>query len=248
MMSRIWRKAISTAQAGPAREEEEHDDDDANPEDPEDTEQEPVQPDADDPDWMMAAMTEMSTEESFQINAYEPLLRSIRVSTPCIGSGSTFHGFDSDVAGPSGAGDIMEQFTDIHPPPQPTARTRVLPSGTPSVPPSQPAPPSVVVPRDNEAVHASMQQDLNNIPAWADVWRECYLPLKCQAMTISNKRESNHRPLTFSGITIAESPIVNILGVTIDQTLKWTSHINTVAIRTGAKGKMIDEKKNSESN
>uniref|UniRef100_UPI00398EF6E0 uncharacterized protein n=1 Tax=Pristiophorus japonicus TaxID=55135 RepID=UPI00398EF6E0 len=48
MMSHTWRKAISTAQAGPTREEEEHADDDddaANPEDPEDTEQEPVQPD-----------------------------------------------------------------------------------------------------------------------------------------------------------------------------------------------------------
>uniref|UniRef100_UPI00398E8596 nuclear apoptosis-inducing factor 1-like n=1 Tax=Pristiophorus japonicus TaxID=55135 RepID=UPI00398E8596 len=41
MMSRTWRKAICTAQAGTTRKEEEHDDDDddANPKDPEDTEQ-----------------------------------------------------------------------------------------------------------------------------------------------------------------------------------------------------------------
>ncbi len=52
-------------------------------------------------------------------------------------------------------------------------------------------------------------------------------------MTISNKRDSNHLPLTFNGIIIAESPTINILGVTIDRKLNWTSHINTVATRAG---------------
>ena len=52
-------------------------------------------------------------------------------------------------------------------------------------------------------------------------------------MTITNKRYSNHRPLSFNGVTITESPTVNILGVTIDQKLNWTHHINTVATRAG---------------
>ena len=46
-------------------------------------------------------------------------------------------------------------------------------------------------------------------------------------------RRCNHRPLTFNGIAITESPTVNILGITIDQKLNWTHHINTMATRAG---------------
>ena len=70
---------------------------------------------------------------------------------------------------------------------------------------------------DTEAVHVQMQQDLDNIQAWADKWQVTFVPHKCQAMTITNKRHSNHRPLTFNGVTVTESSTVNILGVTIDQ-------------------------------
>ena len=76
-----------------------------------------------------------------------------------------------------------------------------------------------------------MQQDLDNIQARADKRQITFTPHKCQAMTITNKRHSNHCPLTFNGVTITESPTVNILGVTIDQKLNWTHHINTVATR-----------------
>ena len=86
---------------------------------------------------------------------------------------------------------------------------------------------------DTEAVHVQMQQDLDNIQAWADKWQVTFTPHKCQTMTITNKRHSNHHPLTFNSITITESPTVNILGVTIDQKLNWTHHINTVATRAG---------------
>ncbi|XP_078398015.1 uncharacterized protein LOC144680658 [Cetorhinus maximus] len=81
---------------------------------------------------------------------------------------------------------------------------------------------------DTEAVHADMQQDLDNTQAWADKWQITLTPHNFQAMTISKKKASNHLPLTFNAITIAEYLTINI---TIDWKLNLTSHINTVATR-----------------
>eukprot|EP00061_Rhincodon_typus_P012210 g37801.t1 len=90
-------------------------------------------------------------------------------------------------------------------------------------------------PSDIEAVHVHMQQDLDKIQSWADKWQVTFMPHICQVMTITNKRPSNQRPLTFIGVTITESPTIDILGVTIDQKLHWTHHINTVATRADQK-------------
>eukprot|EP00061_Rhincodon_typus_P001417 g14742.t1 len=54
-------------------------------------------------------------------------------------------------------------------------------------------------------------------------------------MTITDKRQSSLCPLTFNGVTITESPTINILAFSIDQKLNWTHHINTVATRAGQK-------------
>eukprot|EP00061_Rhincodon_typus_P004748 g23341.t1 len=86
---------------------------------------------------------------------------------------------------------------------------------------------------DTETVHVHMQQDLDNIQAWADKWKVAFTPHKYQALTITNKRQSNHCPLTFNGVTITETPTINILGVTIDQKLNWNHHINRVATGAG---------------
>jgi len=59
---------------------------------------------------------------------------------------------------------------------------------------------------DTESVHVQMQQDLDNIQAWADKWQIIFTPHKYQTMTISSKRGSHHRFLTLNGVTIAESP------------------------------------------
>eukprot|EP00061_Rhincodon_typus_P003254 g19634.t1 len=58
---------------------------------------------------------------------------------------------------------------------------------------------------DTEAVYVQMQQNLDNIQAWADKWQATFTPHKCQAVTITIKRQSNHHPLTFNGVPITES-------------------------------------------
>eukprot|EP00061_Rhincodon_typus_P003773 g20933.t1 len=64
---------------------------------------------------------------------------------------------------------------------------------------------------DTEAVHVQMQQDLDTIQAWTDKWQVIFAPHKCQVVTITNKRQSNHCSLAFNGVTITESLTVNIL-------------------------------------
>eukprot|EP00061_Rhincodon_typus_P005809 g25771.t1 len=58
---------------------------------------------------------------------------------------------------------------------------------------------------NTEAVHVHMQQDLDNIQAWADKWQVIFVLYKCQAMTIK----------TFNGIAITEFPTINILGLSL---------------------------------
>ena len=80
---------------------------------------------------------------------------------------------------------------------------------------------------DTEAVLVQMQQDLDNTQAWADKWQIPFVPNKYKNITISSKSESNYCPLTVSGINSAESHMINILVVAIDQKPNWISHINT---------------------
>eukprot|EP00061_Rhincodon_typus_P002508 g17742.t1 len=66
---------------------------------------------------------------------------------------------------------------------------------------------------DTEADCVQMKQHLDKIQAWADKWQVTFTPDKCQAATIANKRPPNHHLLTFNGVTITESPTINILGL-----------------------------------
>eukprot|EP00061_Rhincodon_typus_P000993 g13392.t1 len=86
-----------------------------------------------------------------------------------------------------------------------------------------------------EVVHVHMQQDPDNIQAWADKWQVTFATHKYQTLTITNERQSNHYPLAFNGVTITESPTISIVGLTIDQKFNWTHHINRVATGTGQK-------------
>ncbi|XP_067857545.1 deleted in malignant brain tumors 1 protein-like [Heptranchias perlo] len=62
---------------------------------------------------------------------------------------------------------------------------------------------------------AKLYQYSDNTGIYPTKWK---IP-QCQAMTISNKKETNHVPLTSNGITIAESLTITILGVTNDHKL-----------------------------
>lgn len=58
-----------------------------------------------------------------------------------------------------------------------------------------------------------MQQDVDNIQARAFMWQVMLMPQKCQVTIISRKTQTNNLTLTFNGISIVQSSIINILGV-----------------------------------
>ena len=82
---------------------------------------------------------------------------------------------------------------------------------------------------DTVCVH--MKQGWENIQSWANEWQVALMPHKWQAMTISNKGDSNDFPLTLSSIIIAESLTINVLGIRIHENLNWNRHLNHVAAR-----------------
>uniref|UniRef100_UPI00398F052C activating signal cointegrator 1 complex subunit 1 isoform X1 n=1 Tax=Pristiophorus japonicus TaxID=55135 RepID=UPI00398F052C len=116
------RKRISSAQAGPTCKREEEDD----------TPQDPVDPDACAPDqggWGGGGSVEMCAQEKVEHAIDQNISQGNTLPEPSLSTSATFHGFTpSEVAGPSGG--------------------REMHLGTPSPPPSQPAPRTGGVPLD----------------------------------------------------------------------------------------------------
>uniref|UniRef100_UPI00398EFD07 uncharacterized protein n=1 Tax=Pristiophorus japonicus TaxID=55135 RepID=UPI00398EFD07 len=124
LLSRTCRKRISSAQAGPTREEEE------------DTPQHLEGPDACAPDqggWGKEWSMEMCSRENADCDMEQSIVQGITLPETSMSSSATFHGFTpSEVAGPSGDGE-MHVGTANAPPSQPTPRTGGVPLGRPTV-------------------------------------------------------------------------------------------------------------------
>ncbi|XP_051885680.1 mucin-2-like [Pristis pectinata] len=71
-----------------------------------------------------------------------------------------------------------------------------------------------------------MQQDLDNVQAWAIKCHVTFPLQKCQAMTISNLGEFTNLPLTFKAVPITRSPTISVLGLPLT---KRASLMNTKA-------------------
>ena len=73
-----------------------------------------------------------------------------------------------------------------------------------------------------------LQNDLNTLCKWEKDWQMNFNKSKCHVMHITNKRKPLTHQYNMSGIilsTVAEYPY---LGISIQNDLKWTSHINKI--------------------
>ena len=86
-----------------------------------------------------------------------------------------------------------------------------------------------------EAIHSSLNRDLERMKIWSDKWKVTFEPTKCKALTISRKRIPTSLDLYFGDTKLTETEELVILGVTVDRKLTWSKHISNITTRAGQK-------------
>ncbi|CAJ1069817.1 hypothetical protein Bbelb_118400 [Xyrichtys novacula] len=82
-------------------------------------------------------------------------------------------------------------------------------------------------------VTASLNKDLENLRKWADACKVTFEPSKCKAIILSKKRNPSRSDLFFGTTKITLSEQMEVLGLSIDSKLTWTSHLSNICRRAG---------------
>ncbi|CAJ1050811.1 hypothetical protein Bbelb_118400 [Xyrichtys novacula] len=82
-------------------------------------------------------------------------------------------------------------------------------------------------------VTASLNKDLENLRKWANAWKVTFEPSKCKAIFLSRKRNPSRLDLFFGTTRITLSEQMEVLGLSIDSKLTWTSHLSNICRRAG---------------
>ena len=82
---------------------------------------------------------------------------------------------------------------------------------------------------DLQSVQTSLQEGLNDVSTWCDQNRMVIHPNKTKCMVLTTRQKHQRRPLTLN-LTLRKTPVQQVrehrvLGVIIDEELKWQSHI-----------------------
>ena len=78
---------------------------------------------------------------------------------------------------------------------------------------------------------ASLQEDLDRLQEWESDWQMAFNPNKCEHIRITNKKKIVQSSYQIHGHVLKETTKAKCLGVTIDKTLSWNIHIDTVTKR-----------------
>ena len=76
-----------------------------------------------------------------------------------------------------------------------------------------------------------LQHDLHCLEKWEKEWSMEFNPDKCEVLRISRKRTPINYPYTLHNIELKSSVNSKYLGVTVNQNLSWTNHINNVTAK-----------------
>ena len=86
-------------------------------------------------------------------------------------------------------------------------------------------------PITNPQDSTALQEDLDALQRWESDWLMHFHPQKCQTMHITNKRNIIQSPYTIHNHNIETTDTAKYLGIHINNTLNWNTHINKTAQR-----------------
>ena len=75
----------------------------------------------------------------------------------------------------------------------------------------------------------TLQSDLDRLQSWANKWKMCFNPKKCEFIRICNIKHPIISQYTIQNTDIQCVPHVTYLGVTIDQHLTWNQHTTNIS-------------------
>ena len=86
-------------------------------------------------------------------------------------------------------------------------------------------------PITNQQDTNALQEDLDALQRWESDWLMHFHPQKCQTLHITNKRNIIQSTYTTHNHNLQSTNTAKYLGIHIDSTLKWNTHINKTAQR-----------------
>ena len=80
----------------------------------------------------------------------------------------------------------------------------------------------------------ALQEDLNALIQWSDLWLMSFNPSECVHLKISNRHHLLATKYYIGQRQIDQSPQATYLDVTIDEHLKWTNHVDKIVAKANS--------------